>query len=90
MAKIESELLPQLSSTTQKRTIQPFAHAAIADAAFARAWRMFVAAMSCKSPKQSLQGVDLMETETKLSPQADPTTQSRTLLSLRNFRENGS
>ena len=65
---------------TGLRTKRTCAHAAIADAASFCSCSRPTAAPQRKSPKQSLQGVDLVETETKLSPLADPTTQTRTNL----------
>ena len=59
-------------------TNPPFAPAAIADAAFARTCGTFLVAAQRKAPKQSFQGFDLARTETELSPQSDPTTQTRT------------
>lgn len=62
------------------RTNRTCAHAAIADAAFARKCCAHSVAMQRASPKRSFKGVDLDRTETILSPQRDATTQTRTKL----------
>ncbi|TNJ38972.1 hypothetical protein FGE21_19305 [Phaeobacter sp. B1627] len=51
-----------------------------ADAAYVRSCSNFVFAVQRKSPVRSFASVDLDRTDSVLSPQLDPTTQTRTLL----------
>lgn len=63
------ELAVQSSHLKQKsamRTLPPFAHAAIADAAFTRRRSTLIAATKRKSPNRSFAGEDLADTETVL------------------------
>lgn len=59
------------------RTNRPFAHAAIADAAFSCSCRLVGFAVQLKSPKRSFQSIKFASTATEPSPQPDPTTQTR-------------